>query len=232
MSYVTNKHTYQPVAILGAIGIPAAFAGLLVVGLAVKAVVDNTIDEPITGVTVTPYIPPPPPKPVEDPDPRPKSQPNETITYVPDTRFPAPRDPSDIETTGQLDPIGDIDLGEINNGDLGLGGGMGGDVAPKATFDPVGAKPSNNASRWITDSDYRSSWVRREYSGNASFLLEVSTSGRVTDCTITQSTGHEVLDTATCKLITKRARFNPALNSEGAPTTGSFKSSVNWQLPK
>ncbi|MEL6878227.1 MAG: energy transducer TonB [Pseudomonadota bacterium] len=229
MSYVTQKQTHQPVAILGAIGIPAAFAGLLVVGLAVKAVVNDAIDDGFTGVTVTPTIPPPPPKPIEEPDPSPKTQPSETITYAPETPFPNPSQPSGVETTGELTPFdGDIDLGGVDTGDLGIGDGIG----SKPAFDPIAAKPANNPSRWVTDRDYRSSWVRRDLSGTAGFLLQISASGRVTDCSITSSTGHKALDAATCKLIAKRARFDPAMDGNGAPTAGTYRSSVNWQLPE
>ena len=229
MSYVTQKQSYDPVAILGAIGIPAAFAGLLVVGLAVKAVVEEKEDKPFGGVIITPE-PPPLPDPVEQTSEQPKTKPPLTNPYVPDAPFDLPRPGVDLDSTGELTPLGgDIDVGGVEVG--GLGGGIGGNIAPQATFDPVNAKPANNPARWVTDSDYRSIWVRREYTGTARFTLDISASGRVSNCTITSSTGHTQLDTATCRLITDRARFNPALDSNGAPTTGTFTSSINWQLP-
>jgi len=235
MSYVTQRQPNQPLAILGAIGIPAAFAGLLVVGLAVKAVVDDKPDNPI-GILVTPK-PPPPPEPAVESDTTPKPDTTLPKIYVPDSPIPTPKEPTGIGTTGELTPLGgDIDLGGIDTGNIGigdgLGDGLGDDIAPKATFDPISAKPANDPSRWVTDRDYRSIWVRREYSGTASFLLQVSTAGRVTNCSITQTTGHAALDAATCKLIAKRARFDPAKDGNGAPTAGTFRSSINWQLPE
>ncbi len=228
MSYVTQKQTHQPVAILGAIGIPAAFAGLLVVGLAVKAVTDNVIDEGFTGVTITPTIPPPPPEPVDPVEPTPNTNQKLPDIYVPDAPFTPKREPNVVGTTGELTPLGgDIDLGGVDIGNLGIGDGIG----AQPVFDPIAAKPANNPSRWVTDDDYRSAWVRREYSGTASFSLEINTAGQVTNCSITRSTGHAALDTATCELITDRARFDPAMDGNGAPTTGTFKSSINWQLP-
>ncbi len=229
MSYVTQKQTGQPVAILGAIGIPAAFAGLLVIGLAVKAVIPTEPDD-FGAVTITPTLPPPPPEPTAEPDTSPKTSPTLPDPYIPPIPNPIPTTGPLVNTTGELPPVGgDIYLGPIPGTDLG--DGLGGVTPSMPTFDPIAAKPANDASRWVTDNDYRSSWIRRGYSGKASFSLEVSTSGRVTNCSITRSTGHSALDTATCSLIAKRARFDPAMDASGAPTAGVYTSSINWQLP-
>ena len=40
------------------------------------------------------------------------------------------------------------------------------------------------------------------------------------------------LDDATCKLVTRRARFKPATDGEGNPTTGSYSNAVRWQIPR
>jgi protein TonB len=40
------------------------------------------------------------------------------------------------------------------------------------------------------------------------------------------------LDDATCKNIQRRARFEPALDGNGNPTTGRWGSSVRWVIPK
>ncbi len=228
MSYVTQKQTGQPVAILGAIGIPAAFAGLLVIGLAVKDHVPEIWTGPMPNRDYP--APPPPPEPTAEPDTSPKTSEKLPDIYIPPVPNPIPTTGPLVNTTGELPPIGgDINLGPIPGTDLG--DGLGGVTPSVPTFDPIAAKPANDASRWVTDNDYRSSWIRRGYSGKASFSLEVSTSGRVTNCSITRSTGHTALDTATCSLIAKRARFDPAMDASGAPTAGIYTSSINWQLP-
>ena len=60
-------------------------------------------------------------------------------------------------------------------------------------IEPKLASPRNAIGRWVTDDDYRTRWIREGLSGTASFTLQVSASGRITDCRITRSTGHGVL---------------------------------------
>ena len=98
-------------------------------------------------------------------------------------------------------------------------------------FDAVAAKPRNDTSQWVTTDDYRSSWINRELTGVARFRVQVGTDGRVKQCTVTVSSGHSELDRATCDLVTQRARFEAARNTDGEKTTGSYSSAVAWQLP-
>ena len=61
--------------------------------------------------------------------------------------------------------------------------------------------------------------------------LEIAADGRVTNCTITGTSGHPQLDVATCALVSKRAKFQPARGSEGQPVAGSYSNAIDWQLP-
>ena len=69
-------------------------------------------------------------------------------------------------------------------------------------------------------------------SGVASFALTIDSRGKVSDCTITRSTGHSALDQATCTLIERRAKFDPAKDSYGNPIAGTYRNSVNWKIPE
>jgi protein TonB len=60
----------------------------------------------------------------------------------------------------------------------------------------------------------------------------VGTNGRVTNCTITSSSGSSSLDSATCRIMKDRARFTPAHDSSGNPTTDSVSSRIRWVLPQ
>jgi len=64
------------------------------------------------------------------------------------------------------------------------------------------------------------------------FTVQVGADGRVTSCNVTGSSGTPELDSTTCSLIQRRARFNPATNGDGQAVAGSWSSSVRWQIPK
>lgn len=103
---------------------------------------------------------------------------------------------------------------------------------PPPRFTPKGAQPKGNPSNWATTNDYPSRALREEREGTTGFRVTVGTDGRVTDCQVTSSSGHADLDAATCDNVRRRARFNPATDGEGNPTTGSFSSRVRWVIPK
>ncbi len=55
--------------------------------------------------------------------------------------------------------------------------------------------------------------------------------GRVTDCTSSASSGSSALDATTCRLMKSRARFTPARDANGNPTTDSVANAIRWVLP-
>lgn len=96
----------------------------------------------------------------------------------------------------------------------------------------AGAPPrAINGADWISESDYPDEARRFEREGRVAFTLAIDASGRVTGCTVTQSSGASSLDAATCRLIRARARFAPAKDAKGRTTAATFSSAVNWQLP-
>lgn len=103
---------------------------------------------------------------------------------------------------------------------------------PPPRFTPTGATPRGNPGSWATTNDYPARALREEREGTSGFRVTVGPDGRVTDCQITSSSGHADLDQATCDNVRRRARFNPAKDGEGQPTTGSFSSRVRWVIPK
>jgi periplasmic protein TonB len=100
---------------------------------------------------------------------------------------------------------------------------------PKGPSKP--ASPKGQPGSWANSNDYPSRALREEKEGVTRFRVTVSADGRVTSCDVTGSSGSPELDSTTCSLITRRGRFNPAME-DGSPTTGSWSSSVRWQIPK
>lgn len=92
--------------------------------------------------------------------------------------------------------------------------------------------PKGNPGNWANTNDYPSRALQQEREGTTGFRVTVGPNGRVTDCSITSSSGHADLDQATCTNVTRRARFDPALDGSGNPTTGTYSNRVRWQIPK
>jgi protein TonB len=103
---------------------------------------------------------------------------------------------------------------------------------PPPRFTPKGAQPKGNPGNWATTNDYPSRALREEREGTTSFRVQVGPDGRVTDCQVTGSSGHADLDAATCENVRRRARFTPATDGEGNPTSGSYSNRVRWVIPK
>ena len=103
---------------------------------------------------------------------------------------------------------------------------------PPPRVQPKGAEPRGNPGSWANSNDYPSRALREEREGVTRFSVTVGADGRVTGCQVTGSSGHADLDDTTCKLIQRRARFRPATDGDGQPTTGSWSSAVRWEIPK
>ena len=103
---------------------------------------------------------------------------------------------------------------------------------PPAPSQAAGAKPKGNPARWATNDDYPARAQREEREGTTGFRVAVGPDGRVTGCDVTSSSGHPDLDAETCKLVTRRARFDPAQDRGGNPMAGSYANRVRWQIPK
>jgi protein TonB len=97
------------------------------------------------------------------------------------------------------------------------------------TVKPARAKA--NLGSYVSDDDYPSSAIRGEEQGTTRFRLTIGPDGRVTDCAVTGSSGSTALDTTTCRLMQRRARFTPARDSSGAPVGDVVSNSIRWVLP-
>jgi TonB family protein len=106
------------------------------------------------------------------------------------------------------------------------------DVASPPPLSRPDPKPRGNPGHWATSNDYPSVALQQEIEGTSGFSLTVGPDGRVSDCVITQSSGSPELDATTCTNVTRRARFEPALDASGTPTTGKYANRVRWQIPR
>lgn len=212
----------RPGAVVGVIAIHGLVGYALVTGLSFDQVIDRVSNPQASQVDDIPLDPPPPPKPEASSDP---AQPDRPVV-VPITPLDLSTDKPVVDTTTVILPTIDPIIKVIPTPTPGPS------TRPSPAFDPVAARPRNDPGGWVTEADYRSSWINREMVGTARFRLEIAASGKVEGCTITGSSGYVELDKATCDLVTRRARFDAAKDGTGARTAGSYASSVRWQLPK
>lgn len=227
MAYLDQASTTDRVtSAAGVIAVHAALGYALIVGLQYTGVIEHK--ETVSTFWVEPEdndSPPPPPPPPADPVPTPQAQTPAPPVYMPPTPFNLPLDPPTSDPVPLPTP-GPI----VPNATPSATPSPAGTMAPLG--DPVAARPRNEPGGWITTSDYRSSWINRGMTGIAGFRVTVGTNGRAQGCVITQSTGHGALDEATCQLIERRARFEPARDAQGNRTSGTFASKVRWQIPE
>lgn len=93
------------------------------------------------------------------------------------------------------------------------------------------ATPLGNPGQWVTTRDYPADALASRTQGTVNFSLVISPSGNVEACEIVVSSGSTLLDTATCSLVTARARFNPATDPAGHPVAGRYSNRVRWVVP-
>ncbi len=94
------------------------------------------------------------------------------------------------------------------------------------------ARAKGNLPSLFSTDDYPQSAIRNEEQGTTAVRMTIGTDGRVTDCSITQSSGSGALDTATCNILRRRARFTPAKDQAGNPISDTFSQRIRWELPE
>jgi protein TonB len=105
--------------------------------------------------------------------------------------------------------------------------------APPAPPPPRRVEPrslSGSLQGAIKDSDYPQSAIDRDEQGVVVVTLTVGTTGRVTNCAVTSSSGSRTLDSTTCRILTSRMRYEPATDANGNPTTATTSGRVTWRL--
>ena len=80
------------------------------------------------------------------------------------------------------------------------------------------------------ETDYPSAARREEEQGTVHVTFTVGTDGRVSNCTVLQSSGSRSLDSTTCRIFQQRFRYSPARDASGLPVATTKRQSVTWRL--
>jgi TonB family protein len=103
-----------------------------------------------------------------------------------------------------------------------------------ASAEPQPAAPARakaNLASLFSDKDYPAAAIRNREQGPVAFSLSVGADGGPTACSVTGSSGSATLDSTTCTLLMTRARFEPARDAGGRPTTDTVSGRIVWRLP-
>ncbi|MEI6486904.1 MAG: TonB family protein [Sphingomonadales bacterium] len=198
---------------LAAVAVLHVLLGYAVInGFAIKVI--KKIVEPIEAVNVKEEAPPP-----EEPPPPPPKE-IEIPPYVPPPEVSVQSDAAPTITTQSTAPRPEPPVYTPPAPPA--------PPAPAPVAAPTPATPKGRGNVISTD-DYPSASRAAEEEGVVRVSYTIGTDGRVTECTIAQSSGFKRLDDATCSIIQRRWRFNPA-SRDGQPVAERKTQPVRWKL--
>jgi protein TonB len=216
MSYARKKELSgnRTVSIALTVAIVGGLMYAIVTGLAYNVVKKAAEDLKTFDVEEQPPPPEEPPPPPKD---MPKVPPPPTIP-PPLVRMEAPPPPIAVVVAPTPPPIPPVA------------------VAPP----PPPAPPRKVVSAQSAKGDLRSLFSADDYPASAQSAgaegtvrasLTIGPDGRVTGCNIIQSSGNGSLDSTTCNILRRRAKFTPARDSNGNATSDTVTTpSIIWRL--
>ena len=79
--------------------------------------------------------------------------------------------------------------------------------------------------------DYPAAAASAGAEGTVQATLTIGPDGRVAACNVTRSSGNSSLDSTTCNILRRRAKYTPARDSNGQPTTDTVSTPpIVWRL--
>ena len=102
-----------------------------------------------------------------------------------------------------------------------------------AAADPITpATPLSPPYTWVTADDYPPAALRAGLEGTTAMRFTVDTSGRVTGCTVSATSGSAMLDHAACDLMELNGRYAPARNAGGNLVKSNMTLRFTWRIPR
>lgn len=95
---------------------------------------------------------------------------------------------------------------------------------------PAGQGPQAHMAGMFKGDDYPMSAVIGNAQGSVSVVLLVDENGKVADCSVIGTSRAAALDGQTCAILRERAKFTPAVGSDGKPTRGAFTQRITWRI--
>ena len=90
-------------------------------------------------------------------------------------------------------------------------------------------QPHGTAASLFSVDDYPAKARGTGAHGKVVARLTIDTTGRVSGCAIVQSSGYAVLDSTTCQILRRRARYGPGVDSHGVPVVSTVDETITWR---
>ena len=189
-------------------------------------------DSDFVAVVPTEPIPPEPPPPVDEEEgaAAPPSRGDSDVPSPPEPpaplQSPIPAEPSIDPGSGAASGAGAAagsGAGQGGEGS-GRGAGAGGSGTGSGRFTP----PVRIAGA-LTHADYARANPPRGAAGTVFIAFRVGTDGSVDRCRVVRSSGYEVFDSATCRLVEQRFRFRPARDPRGRAVDYELQTNFTWE---
>lgn len=219
MAYADQQMSGNKITALVIVALIHVFVGYaLVTGLAYEAakkVINKVTTVDIKEPEEPKEEPPPPPPKQEDTPPPPIVAPPPPINIAPapppvqTVITPPPPPPVVIQTAAPPPPP----------------------PPPPAPSKARGASPKRMGS-WAgrIQANYPTRAAREGREGRVGVRVTIDAEGRVSSCSVSSSSGSPDLDEAACEGMERYARFDPALNDAGNPTSGSYSTAIVYKL--
>jgi periplasmic protein TonB len=94
------------------------------------------------------------------------------------------------------------------------------------------AGPKGDPAAWFSTDDYPPAAQREGREGSVQIAWQINEQGKVENCHTVESSGSPDLDDTACRLITRRAKYSPALDQTGKPIRSSANINFRWTIPK
>ena len=225
MSYASHQQGLTGPKLVSLI-IALSLVGAIGLGMVVYLAVDGVKEaiERVTTVNVEEEPPPP-----EDEPPPPEEVPDVTSPpppVAPPPPFNVAPNPPQIETVQTPPPPAPVQVRPST-----VVAPPGPPTPPKPPSKARGAKTKGERG-WAAriQENYPARALREEIEGTVGVRVTVTPDGRATGCSVTASSGSDILDAAACSGMERYSRFEPAWDDAGNPTSGSYSTRITYKL--
>jgi protein TonB len=226
-------------AAAGVAALHGLLAWLILTGLGIDIGLAPPPRERLAAFDVRPPPPPPPipaPERVKGPEgaaapPSREARPTPVVAPRRNARSPvrAAPEPKPLPTGSDTTAGASRDDGP-GSGSGGQGSGAGAGRGGGGTGGGLAA-PARRISGRLADRDYPGRGPRPGVE-SVGVRFTVRTDGRVSNCTVTRSSGNAALDATTCRLIERDFRYRPATGPDGQPVVSLVNTIFDWIPPE